>query len=663
MAHWRTLADALRRVRKRQVLGPTSRVSTPGRAECAERVDPSNTLGSPLVRVTRQLWQYARSMDVARTADAAVSDAGPDHTPRTALELVDRPFAFSQAPLLDADGLREAASLRGFDVPNGGVLEGFHRRPLLVPLYRLIRLLPPGSVPRGYPPAGIASINVTRLTAAELCAERDAGRLQLASGEPYMSWRRLTHRLAGGTYEASVFLYSRWQLLQLPHIRQLLRQEAVLRGRRSKTALAWSEIDQRAFEHATQRANELVVILGALEPHYLPFVVRLAHVPDDEDGYQRFEEAFDPVEVFTWLGVSAEVLQKQAETLLHEADALDPLRDWLSLVRKIGPSHWDELRGDARLAIDRRIAAEMILLFLEDLHASGTARALPVIPRRAAHPLRRRLADRDEDIDAVLTEFELSPHPALVLVVEGPTEMTVIPRAMAVLGVPHRDSHIRLVNRGGVKVSDKLLLPYVALPALGERLTQSMRLLRPVTRYLAVADAEGGYATAELRETLRAGLVRLLLNALPTKDAESERQVNDLVSIETWNAQGTTFEFAHFSDLQLARALIRLHAGPTPPRLQTLRADIRRQRTDHKPLKHVWSDWPDPKPAKPLLAEVLWPLLERMLRRAVRLSAVESVPIGRVIVHAERMARQFRRSRIVWAVEPESEPVSSNNMA
>ena len=45
-------------------------------------------------------------------------------------------------------------------------------------------------------------------------------------------------------------------------------------------------------------------------------------------------------------------------------------------------------------------------------------------------------------------DFDLSPYPAVVLALEGPTEMEIVPLVMEVMGIPLRQSFIRLVDSG-----------------------------------------------------------------------------------------------------------------------------------------------------------------------------------------------------------------------
>src|SRR5207245_2921711 len=98
----------------------------------------------------------------------------------------------------------------------------------------------------------------------------------------------------------------------------------------------------------------------------------------------------------------------------------DPLDDWITLVRQTDPGRWEDLKGDALSAVGHRVAAEILLSFYEDLVEAGAAPALPDLPSTASHPLRERIARVPTNLDADLTYFGLSPHPAVLMVLEGP---------------------------------------------------------------------------------------------------------------------------------------------------------------------------------------------------------------------------------------------------
>jgi hypothetical protein len=83
-------------------------------------------------------------------------------------------------------------------------------------------------------------------------------------------------------------------------------------------------------------------------------------------------------------------------------------------------------------------------------------------------------------------------------------------------------------------------------------------------------------------------------------------------SIEIWDNVGQCFEFAHFTDAELAVALHTVDGGrgaPAPPKLETILNNVRRKQ--RRPgrgasIGSVWKLWKR-EPSKTRLADALWP--------------------------------------------------------
>jgi hypothetical protein len=84
-------------------------------------------------------------------------------------------------------------------------------------------------------------------------------------------------------------------------------------------------------------------------------------------------------------------------------------------MRRAPARAWKDLKDAALSALDYRIAAEILLLFYEDLAARGQADPLPDVPRNGWHPLAERLSYRDQTLDEDLMHLGISPHPRVVL--------------------------------------------------------------------------------------------------------------------------------------------------------------------------------------------------------------------------------------------------------
>jgi hypothetical protein len=79
------------------------------------------------------------------------------------------------------------------------------------------------------------------------------------------------------------------------------------------------------------------------------------------EGRPKFEikARLDP------FGLAPESLASTAEALLRRASSRDPLGKWYDLIRLATPATWSGLRGDTLLAMDYRIAAEILLRGLD----------------------------------------------------------------------------------------------------------------------------------------------------------------------------------------------------------------------------------------------------------------------------------------------------------
>jgi hypothetical protein len=236
-----------------------------------------------------------------------------------------------------------------------------------------------------------------------------------------------------------------------------------------------------------------------------------------------------------------------------------------------------------------------------------------------------------------------------VLVVEGPTERLLFPRAMRRLGLPTDDDFISIQDAEGVETDLSPLLAYAVAPrVVEEKAARYLKLLRPPTRILIVLDPEGTVSTREQRAKRRDTWVARLMRTLP-KELRTDvvrEQIENLVEVIAWRRNADSFEFAHFTDLQLATAidaLDRRPRKPSPSKLRELVADARRKGRNIDTLMHGFS--------KLDLADALWPVFERRIARALAANSERQIPIVRVIDHAVDLAHEFPRRNLVIALE------------
>lgn len=577
--------------------------------------------------------------------------------PTTAsLDLLDYPLAFSQARLLTANEFERASSDRGMDLAHGR-LEALHRVAVLVPRYAIdygVRATRAIRRATGGPTEVHPALTHVPLAAPVLRRYRDEGRLLDASAMLFVPWSAST-TFQGRRYSRYRYLYSPHQLLRIPELRQVR-----FRLRRDRYGMVAASVGPGSAARETMRVDrqveDIAVALDMLATIYRPGIVGRINglLPGDVDEWYQIYNGRDATLLLARLGWPPDQVRRRAEWLLGQARSVDPLRNWLELVRHVGPGMWDQLRGDALVAMDRRIAADILLRFYDDLVVRGAAEAIAPIPGPIWHPLLDRLGQKHQ-LDRVLTRYGLSPHPSVVLVVEGETEMALLPLIMEELGISRDESHLRVINAQTETRDHTLLATYTAVPRLGPVDGDVAEFIRPPTRYVIALDADRRFRTPVARETERKKWVSVLVAQLspefrtPTAAAE----VDSLVLLETW-AEGLDFERAHFTDRELAEALMATGYAPSGTTVGGLEADLRAQRRSSlgghpRALEQIWHGWAR-KPAKPALALTLWPKLRARLRKKRSRAGLDRVPAARVLLLADDLARRTPRSNVVFRV-------------
>jgi hypothetical protein len=166
-----------------------------------------------------------------------------------------------------------------------------------------------------------------------------------------------------------------------------------------------------------------------------------------------------------------------------------------------------------------------------------------------------------------------------------------------------------------------------------------------------VFDAEGKVATPALREERRQVWIDRIARAMPQQFQTPvvREQLERFVYITTWKRSGESFEFAHFTDLQLATTI---HALDTrtkkKPTLETLCKAIANIRATRGNLDTVLE------PAgirKPDFGDALWPTMRRRLEQSLDRGTDGKIPIVRVIVRAWNLAYELPRKNVVIGLQ------------
>jgi hypothetical protein len=565
------------------------------------------------------------------------SDGEPDGASQ-AIRAASMAWAFTQQnPLDTSEFIREAAK-RGVRLDALMLRELYHVG-LLIPLVTLTdrRVGVPGPVDTPEPDRA-----VTRL--AQLRNARDRGRLRDLATQPYKPKVRFdTARPSDSRGWWNGHLYSWYQLLALPLIQDTLATRRYYR-RASRPYPRLSEPDQTTKELAG-RLRRIAAVLTALEARYLPNLdrewLRVSNTEPEE--WERYRAAFDPTVITSSLGYTAAQAYEDAEWLLLSVNDLDPMgHKWSYLMRRAPSDAWKELRGPARMAMDHRISAEILLRFYEDLAARGLAEPLPSIPPRDPHPLKERLSYRRQTLDEDLAALGISPHPRVVLIVEGETEEYLVPRVWQTLELPNAPELMRVVTLRGVKERIVKVGALAAAPLVGELHGEYYSLIRPPTKLLVAVDPDVPYDTpAEVTARKNEVLDEIRLVLAAQEAVIDAGDLEHLVEIRTWSE--SCFEFEHFTDDELADVILRIYQGYGAPNHLGLTNALRAQRNARQDIKKVWANW-RPEVRKTALATELWPILQAKIRDE---SANVAPSIAQVVYDAFLEAQNRRYKQYV----------------
>ena len=284
--------------------------------------------------------------------------------------------------------------------------------------------------------------------------------------------------------------------------------------------------------------------------------------------------------------------------------------------------------------MDARMAAQALDNFARELPGSDA-------PSSSHLPFGSRpLSEHEMSLDAVLTHFRLSPHPSLVIALEGKTEETVVPHVMRYFGIPIDAHWVRMVDGGGVRADLKLLANYAAEPAIGPNIGGLVMLERPITRFLVFTDAEGKYKTAETRATQRQELLNAITKKIPEElQPDLYDPASAIVEILTWGTE--PFEFANFTDDELADLLeasagrsYRLGRRRLISRIRAERDGTSRRTHPRSPdIEQVWRR---SYVKKTQLAELMWPVLQAKIEFALE-NGSEWPPVFQTVGRAREL--------------------------
>ena len=564
--------------------------------------------------------------------------------------LLELPLAFTQNAFLSPEEFVKRAGERGVDLRQEHLLE-LHRRRALVPLLRIMQrpARPAIEVPVAAGAAG--GYGQYRSAIALVVAAAPHGMLMDPGTAPYHRWDGgLPLPAHGRTHRYPSVFYSPYQLLALRPLKGLLGEMPASRTADGHITLNLAPLTQDEVA-ALDGCRRLAILLSGLDMHYLPRILLTAsHATVWEKEDPGF--AIGPrLDVF---GTAPEALAATAGTLLDQARLFDPLGKSYELIRQAHPKTWSGLRGDALLAMEYRIAAEILLRALDDLGRTDLSMPSPRKGRMYVTTLDDRLVTRAGTTGrSTEPDHGLSPRPSVLLVLEGDTEMMLMPRVLAqIYGKPVPPTIVELVDMKTIDRDLDLLVRHEAGPRLGDDFGDVILLARAPTRVLVAVDPEKRFASRTKQRAERDKLVRRLHESLPVgaRSKQSLKQLEALVQVVTWGT--TPWEFANFTDSELAAAIERCVAVPPGTTRRDLVSELKAERVIGKTasarrspnVEMICRTWPA-KFRKVELAEELWPVLHAKVRHDIASGKRLRVPAARVAVKALRMAAQSPRGR------------------
>lgn len=564
-----------------------------------------------------------------------------------AITIAKEPWLFVHSSPLSTGDFISAVGDRGVDL-SIEVLRALARHRLLVPMFAV------HDKPCRDPlPATVSEPAAMSTFGREFRTARQEGRLSDPFSNPLSrAWpfRDRTQDDPRGWWNG--LLYSRWQVVELPGIVGALRAGRWRRTPHGRSlVLPTPDVWQRA---GVAGWHQLALLLTALESRYAPRIdpdwIRLVNA--DSVQWSAYRDEYEPREAADRLGVTKDEAQSAAERMLSSANSMDPLGSWHRLVRQADPKSWEQLKDRARLANDLRVAAEILLLFTEDLAGS------PIPPPTGGWwtPRHDRLSRHDEPLDRALEEFGLSPHTRMTLIVEGDSEAQTVTRVMDHLGIPRRGEEIHVLNMRGVSAPPEtetapgkrnrisrvqFLATHLITPVITEAMPDYYVTLRPIAQVTIAADPEGEFTNPAAFKAKVLAMVQQNLKDQDVGDVGAN-SLQQLIDVVTWDQE---FEFAHFTDDELIAALTALddNLGGRSP--DWVREQLARCRTGRHNIRHVWEGW-KPKPSKTKLAEALWPALRHCIDLAAQ-GLADSPAIAKVVHQAHQEAIQARRTHFV----------------
>jgi hypothetical protein len=536
------------------------------------------------------------------------------------------PFTFIQDDLLKTRDFVKAARERGQNITEEN-LQDLHSRRLLVPLFRVSDFPVIGRQLDVVPDGNLDARRLARQAASE-------GQLYDCAEEGYSSaWPYVRPDDEHNRDWWNGFLYSSWQLTDLH------------RALSERTLLGHM---QRRVQHNVPprelwRRHSRTLALVSLAPRYLPGILGRLSMPGgiNRDALEGFTLEADVGGLLQEVHYDPSHLRADAEYLLGQASR-DPLRGWLPLVRHASYDAWKKLHGEPLDCLWLRIAAEMLLRAHEELALRGDLEPLPditgVMHQTALHGRLGRKNDSPKPLEQVLGNFGLSPHPRVLLVIEGKTERLHIKPLLEEFGLSQPEQvRVQQFNTSGA--SPQSLARYAVTPRIGSKINDAWELIATPTALVIAMDPENKWKTPQKCEEERRKIQQAIREEVELLGGKiSDDSLDFQVTIFTWGED--KYELANFTDDELVSAIAQLAKGSnvgSPSWMESVRSELLDARMAHSDIKIVTGPL---RVQKTQLAKLLWPVLLAKCQTELTTGKIET-PILKVVLKVQELVARL----------------------
>lgn len=183
----------------------------------------------------------------------------------------------------------------------------------------------------------LAAQNVSGTVVSELLRAAAEGRAADPAAEAFRPWPTERRRTLWPTYDSG-YIYSRHQLVGLDVAMSFV--SALKSKREGERTVVW-EPEEPGRPNAMTRAalrswRSLAVVLSALDTYYWPFITHT--VSHNMAAWRQARQTFEPGDMITWLGITADQVEAQASDLRIAAAFRDDMGEFYDLVRRASVS-------------------------------------------------------------------------------------------------------------------------------------------------------------------------------------------------------------------------------------------------------------------------------------------------------------------------------------